>query len=180
MAFNEADSALINALRRLSEGQKKRRALVKANTHKAPAAPEIEVESWKMDEFRYYDIPSPFPTLARGLFTTKLDGKMDNGDRWYRIVARGYDKFFNIGEVPWTTVSPISFPTYTTAPSIAPSPCALFTRFCLVELSAPGDQGTIYSHAQVERLHYFHLIALPRQTPRMLQAFHWSQSECRA
>lgn len=28
-----------------------------------------------------------------------------------RIVARGYDKFFNIEEVPWTFVSPIAKPS---------------------------------------------------------------------
>jgi tRNA ligase len=54
-----------------------------------------------MNEWKYYDIPSPFPTLARGLFSMKE--KVDGQSR-YRIVARGYDKFFNIGEVPWTNV----------------------------------------------------------------------------
>jgi len=54
-----------------------------------------------MNEFKYYDIPSPFPTLARGLFTRELETE---GEKKYQIVVRGYDKFFNIGEVPWTTV----------------------------------------------------------------------------
>ena len=54
-----------------------------------------------MNEFKYYDIPSPFPTLARGLFTREL---VTDGAKKYQIVVRGYDKFFNIGEVPWTTV----------------------------------------------------------------------------
>lgn len=68
-----------------------------------------------MNEFKYYDVPSPFPTLARGLFTTWISDEpggsvnenvKKGGDAGrYRIVARGYDKFFNIGEVPWTTVS---------------------------------------------------------------------------
>ena len=61
-----------------------------------------------MNEFKYYDIPSPYPTLARGLYTARLDDEEQVGgeeeDR-YVVVARGYDKFFNIGEVPWTTVS---------------------------------------------------------------------------
>ena len=71
-----------------------------------------------MNEFKYYDVPSPFPTLARGLFTTWISGEpggsvnenvKKGGDAGrYRIVARGYDKFFNIGEVPWTTVGPPS------------------------------------------------------------------------
>lgn len=65
-----------------------------------------------MNEYKYYQIPSPFPTLARGIFTIDIDdlqgsestGTKTEGDKNYRIVARGYDKFFNIGEVPWTTV----------------------------------------------------------------------------
>jgi tRNA ligase len=59
-----------------------------------------------MDEFKYYDVPSPFPSLVRGLFTTKPDEGEVEGRKGYkhRIVIRGYDKFFNIGEVPWTTV----------------------------------------------------------------------------
>lgn len=55
-----------------------------------------------MNEFKYYDIPSPFPTLARGVFTMDVSEREDGVK--HRIVARGYDKFFNIGEVPWTTV----------------------------------------------------------------------------
>ena len=78
--------------------------LVKSSTYPAPADPSIQVRSWKMNEFKYYDVPSPFPTLARGLFTREIpDDSQKNGKR-YEIVARGYDKFFNIGEVPWTTV----------------------------------------------------------------------------
>lgn len=50
-----------------------------------------------MNEYKYYDVPSPFPSLARGVFSIEVQGG-------HRIVARGYDKFFNIGEVPWTTV----------------------------------------------------------------------------
>ena len=81
-----------------------------------------------MNEFKYYDIPSPFPTLARGLFTREIpsgndgdgdgdgDGEVGVGDvdvgkgkkkkdeKRHQIVIRGYDKFFNIGEVPWTEV----------------------------------------------------------------------------
>lgn len=61
-----------------------------------------------MNEYKYYDVPSPFPTLARGIFTVELDtnvqGNEENNTQKHRIVARGYDKFFNIGEVPWCTV----------------------------------------------------------------------------
>ena len=82
--------------------------LVKSSTYPAPADPSIQVRSWKMNEFKYYDVPSPFPTLARGLFTTEREipdnSTEGKATKIYEIVARGYDKFFNIGEVPWTTV----------------------------------------------------------------------------
>ena len=95
-----ADSKLIEDLITLSE-RKGKKALVKSSTYDAPGDPEIKVRSWKMDEYKYYDVPSPFPSLVRGLFTVDLPG---NKNKEYRIVCRGYDKFFNIGEVPWTTV----------------------------------------------------------------------------
>jgi tRNA ligase len=90
----EADHDLIASLYALSNKSPK---LVKPSIQNPPSAPEEQITTWKMNEFRYYDIPSPFPTLARGLFTRKVGGR-------FEIVARGYDKFFNIGEVPWNTV----------------------------------------------------------------------------
>ena len=96
-SFSQDDSELITNLHSL---HKKSPKLVKSAQC---ATANVTVESWKMNESRYYDVPSPFPTLARGLFSIKEHGA--NGDEpRYRIVARGYDKFFNIGEVPWTTV----------------------------------------------------------------------------
>lgn len=115
-AFSDEDSQLIASLHALS---KKSPKLVKSSTYPAPADPQTIVRSWKMNEFKYYDIPSPFPTLARGIFTVELSpGVKSEGaavekdeaagtstaEERYRIVARGYDKFFNIGEVPWCTV----------------------------------------------------------------------------
>lgn len=104
----DEDSQLIAVLHKLS---KKSPKLVRSSIYSAPADPQIAVRSWKMNEFKYYDVPSPFPTLARGLFTMELpknnegeDKDATNADQRYRIVARGYDKFFNIGEVPWCTV----------------------------------------------------------------------------
>ena len=100
--FSQENSQLITDLHAL---YKKSPKLVKAVQYAAPAIPEITVESWRMNEFKYYDIPSPFPTLARGLFSVREDvaEEKDSLAR-YRIVTRGYDKFFNIGEVPWTSV----------------------------------------------------------------------------
>ncbi|CAK5279331.1 unnamed protein product [Mycena citricolor] len=97
------DSALVSTLHELANKQSGKSKLVKSSVYDAPADPEIKVHSWKMDEYRYYDVPSPFPTLARGLFTVTLPSAGKDGKNAHRIVARGYDKFFNIGEVPWTT-----------------------------------------------------------------------------
>ncbi len=100
--FSHDDSQLIADLHSL---HKKSPKLVKPVQYATPAVPEFTVESWRMNEFKYYDVPSPFPTLARGLFSVREDKAEEKGDGTrYRIVARGYDKFFNIGEVPWTTV----------------------------------------------------------------------------
>ncbi|KAH9887365.1 RNA ligase-domain-containing protein [Cubamyces lactineus] len=97
LSVDAEDSALVEELQRISKESPK---LIRSSEYKAPADPSIVLKSWKMNEFKYYDIPSPFPTLARGLFTQDI--KDASGNVKHRIVARGYDKFFNIGEVPWT------------------------------------------------------------------------------
>lgn len=102
--YEKEDSELISELFKISSKNGK---LVKSNEYTAPADPNVSVRSWKMDEWKYYTVPSPFPTLARGLFTTEIKNDVevvDDRDRRYRIIVRGYDKFFNIGEVPWTNV----------------------------------------------------------------------------
>ncbi|KAL0061488.1 tRNA ligase [Marasmius tenuissimus] len=74
------DSSLIAALHKLA---KKSPKLVKPHAYAAPADPDITVYSWKMNEFKYYDIPSPFPTLARGIFTYEVnvtDGETEEVD----------------------------------------------------------------------------------------------------
>lgn len=53
-----------------------------------------KVTSWKMQDYAYKRDPCPYPTRGRGLFTMGND----------RIVARAYDKFFNVDEVSWTKV----------------------------------------------------------------------------
>lgn len=98
--FSQEDSELVADLHSL---HKKSPKLVKFVQYAPTALPDVTVESWKMNEFKYYDVPSPFPTLARGLFSVK-EHDAEVGESRYRIIARGYDKFFNIGEVPWTTV----------------------------------------------------------------------------
>jgi tRNA ligase len=62
---------------------------VKKHTFKLPSG--RTVDSWKMNDWDYKK--EHLPTYARGLFTYKsLDGKDE-------IAVRGYDKFFNHGEV---------------------------------------------------------------------------------
>jgi len=105
-------SELLESLRRLREDNPK---AVKPTVHLYPTsiyAPELQddqasssssaprkITSWKMTEHMYFQSNNNFPTLARGLFTEEVDGEE-------RIVARGYDKFFNTDEVAWSYVSP--------------------------------------------------------------------------
>ncbi|KAJ6470423.1 RNA ligase [Mycena sanguinolenta] len=112
------DSALIQELVKLSSEKSK---LVRVSNYAAPADPSVSIASWKMAEHKYYVVPSPFPTLARGVFSLKQP------DGQYRIVARGYDKFFNIGEVGWTTWAALE--AHTTAPytlSLKSNGCIIF------------------------------------------------------
>ncbi|ORX90518.1 hypothetical protein K493DRAFT_287930 [Basidiobolus meristosporus CBS 931.73] len=94
--FDEEDK-LINELLELSQpktsGGKKEKRFVRCKTYELPSGTAIS--SWKFTEYLYSQDPCPFPTLARGLFTTTLEGH-------HKIVIRGYDKFFNIGEVKQT------------------------------------------------------------------------------
>ncbi|KAJ6562573.1 RNA ligase-domain-containing protein [Mycena capillaripes] len=112
------DSALIKELMDLSSAKK---TLVRSSKYEAPADPNTSIVSWRMAEHKYYVVPSPFPTLARGIFSVKQpDGE-------HRIVARGYDKFFNIGEVGWTTWT--SLEAHTTGPytlSLKSNGCIIF------------------------------------------------------
>ncbi|KAH7910961.1 RNA ligase-domain-containing protein [Hygrophoropsis aurantiaca] len=121
--FNPQDSELIRNLFQLSNESPK---LVRSTIYKVPFDSDIAVSSWKMNEFRYYDVPSPFPTLARGLFSREI-GNNDCEQPRYQIIARGYDKFFNIGEVPWTKWS--SLEKYTGSPytlSLKSNGCIIF------------------------------------------------------
>ncbi|KAG2143593.1 RNA ligase-domain-containing protein [Suillus clintonianus] len=149
------DSQLISDLHRLS---KKSPKLVRSTVYNAPSDPSISIRSWKMNEFKYYDVPSPFPTLARGLFSRELPcGDDPEGEPKYQIVARGYDKFFNIGEVPWTDWSTLSLhtgPTYTL--SLKSNGCIIFiapispSKLIVTSKHALGPmQGVPETHSEV-------------------------------
>ena len=67
---------------------------VKKTTFPVAGSDGISVDSWRYQDWDYKR--DDLPTYARGLFTTKRkDGKNE-------IVIRGYDKFFNVGEVTTT------------------------------------------------------------------------------
>lgn len=52
---------------------------------------DTTVISWRFNEWDYYSKKVKLPIKARGLFTLEKTGE---------IVARGYDKFFNVNELP--------------------------------------------------------------------------------
>ncbi|KAK4692171.1 tRNA ligase, partial [Lecanoromycetidae sp. Uapishka_2] len=63
----------------------------KKHTYEVDKSGGIQVDSW---QFRDWDYKRrDLPTYARGLFTYRRKGGMPE------IAARGYDKFFNVGEV---------------------------------------------------------------------------------
>lgn len=142
----DKDNKLIHELFTIS---KKNPKLIKSSDYVAPGVPEMTIRSWKMLEHKYYDVPSPFPTLARGLFTTEVDeGRRFPGkDKEHRIVVRGYDKFFNIGEVPWTSVS-VAIDLTRDQPR--------FTDYVTVGFSESAYNPTVHSFPKVKRLHHLH------------------------
>ncbi|KAI1819896.1 tRNA ligase [Xylaria intraflava] len=87
-------SQLVSAL---SDGSNKERRgfRAKQTSYKVTGSLDnITVDSWRLHDWDYKK-PN-LPTYARGLFTTKNR----HGD--YEIAVRGYDKFFNVGEVSAT------------------------------------------------------------------------------
>lgn len=66
----------------------------KKTTFEVEGTDGITVDSWRFQDWDYKR--DDLPTYARGLFTTK------RADGTPEIVIRGYDKFFNVDEVPST------------------------------------------------------------------------------
>lgn len=82
---------LVQALENHSKG-KKGGFKVKKTQFLVESSPEkITVDSWRFQDYDYKK--SGLPTYARGLFTTKSRKGTPE------IAIRGYDKFFNVGEV---------------------------------------------------------------------------------
>jgi tRNA ligase len=119
--------------------------------------------SWKMADYAYKRDPCPFPTRARGLFTERVKGDGNGEDDEYRIVARGYDKFFNVGEVSWTHVSfPFRLPSQTTRELIHDSATVGHDRTAF--------DWAVRAHDQVERLHHPHRRSRREESRRHFEA----------
>ncbi|KAJ5482304.1 hypothetical protein N7475_001116 [Penicillium sp. IBT 31633x] len=78
--------------RKATKGE--RRYTCKKNTFAVAGTKNVTVDSWKFQDWDYKR--SDLPTYARGLFTTR---RKDNTPE---IATRGYDKFFNVGEMKTT------------------------------------------------------------------------------
>lgn len=105
------------------EGGKKRYSCKKGTF--SVAGSELTVDSWRFQDWDYKR--DDLPTYARGLFTTKDQ----NGQP--EIAIRGYDKFFNTGEVPATKWENIENDT------IGPYELSLKENGCIIFISGLCD-----------------------------------------
>ncbi|CAN9151463.1 unnamed protein product [Alternaria alternata] len=106
------------------------------------------VDSWKMNDWDYKK--ANLPTYARGLFTYK------NREGNYEIVTRGYDKFFNHGEIrktEWKNVEQHTQGPYEL--SVKENGCIIFVSgldddtLLVCSKHSTGPRGDELSHAQV-------------------------------
>ncbi|MBW0534429.1 hypothetical protein O181_074144, partial [Austropuccinia psidii MF-1] len=121
--------------------------LVNPNTSNA----FISIKSWIMLEHIYLNQPCPFPTLARGLFTHQSpQSNLQLGLGKYKILTRGYDKFFNINEInstKWENLEKNTLPPYH---------LTLKTNGCIIFISAIDSSNLLITskHATIESSPY--------------------------
>ncbi|PWN39423.1 hypothetical protein IE81DRAFT_369099 [Ceraceosorus guamensis] len=118
-----------------------------------PRTSECILTSWKVSEFAYRKVEvvsleedADIPTLARGLFTAAADMESEGkGEtKRERIVARGYDKFFNVDEMRWTKRPSLE------AHSTAPYLLTFKENGCIILISAlTPDQLVVCSKHSV-------------------------------
>lgn len=120
----------------------------------------LTVDSWKLGDWDYKK--RGLPTYARGLFTTKTrDGIPE-------VAIRGYDKFFNINEVPETKWENVESQTR------GPYELTLKENGCIIFISGLED-GTLLvcsKHSTGDRsdVELSHAAAGERHVERQLQA----------
>ncbi|KAL8994201.1 MAG: hypothetical protein Q9188_007136 [Gyalolechia gomerana] len=83
--------AALEACSRKGKGGGRKVLSSKKTTFNIPDTNGVKVDSWRFQEWDYKR--RDLPTYARGLFTYKRE------DGAFEIATRGYDKFFNVGEV---------------------------------------------------------------------------------
>ncbi|CAH2351702.1 tRNA ligase [[Candida] railenensis] len=88
----------------------------------------LSVTSWKFSEWDYANPNVVLPTNARGLFT--LDDSK-------KILVRGYDKFFNVGEVPETKID------YLRENTIGPYRLTLKENGCIIFIAGLEDGSIV-------------------------------------
>lgn len=113
----------------------------------------LTVDSWKLADWQYKN--RDLPTYARGLFTTRTRNNVPE------IAVRGYDKFFNIGEVHETKWENIQ--KYTTGPyelTLKENGCIIFisgledgTLLVCSKHSTGGRSDVDLSHAAAGERH---------------------------
>lgn len=147
---------------------------------------EHQIQSWKTQEFAYRQFSQDsdeLPTLARGLFTENVT---DGDETHSRIVARGYDKFFNQGELSWTRTEALA--TYSIGPyvlSFKENGCIIFAAALTPEhlvvtskhaIGARPDDDKI-SHADMGLIWLRRHLASRGKTETQLAAELWRRNE---
>jgi tRNA ligase len=121
-------SRLSGASKKDSKAAKKSFSCKKTGFDVLTSPEKLGVYSWRFQDWDYKR--DDLPTYARGLFTTK-----NQKDQW-EICTRGYDKFFNTGEVEATKWSNIQ------ANTKGPYELSLKENGCIIFISGLWD-GTL-------------------------------------
>jgi tRNA ligase len=100
----------------------------KKSTYYVAGSDDISVDSWRFQDWDYKR--DDLPTYARGLFTTKTKNNVPE------IAIRGYDKFFNVGEVRSTEWGNVE------ATTIGPYELSVKENGCIIFMSGLED-GTL-------------------------------------
>jgi len=119
---------LVRSLENAQSRGKKGGFSCKKSTFHVASSDDISVDSWRFQDWDYKR--DDLPTYARGLFTTKTKANKPE------IVIRGYDKFFNVGEVNETQWRNIETRT------IGPYELSVKENGCIIFISGLED-GTL-------------------------------------
>ncbi|EPQ29650.1 uncharacterized protein PFL1_02870 [Pseudozyma flocculosa PF-1] len=144
MGGNASKAAEVASATRLVEAldaaRKRPKPLIRSTGHRVqgPRDEQHHLLSWKTSEFAYRKSSttgSDLPTLARGLFTERLLTR--DGSVQHRVAVRGYDKFFNLAEMPWTR--PEAIRAYTVPPYIL----TFKENGCIIFIAALSDHQLV-------------------------------------